>query len=110
MKPKELSYYTKTALRMLKSDMPWELQKLRKKGIKFIKNYSNVDNTQLAILSTYEEKMGTIQVSDRVCEYAYTVEQFIENGIKNKNILDVGSSGSVNPVSEVTFQAFVFRK
>ena len=101
--------YAMSVLRILKQEMPWEKHKFLKKASKFMLNYSDEGDARLIIMSglrsffsppIYQVGDGEtdiVAVSDRHYEYAYTVEKFREHDIRDKNILDVGSSGSVLP-------------
>lgn len=84
-------------LRQINAQMPWETSKLRKKGFPFALNYSDEGDARLIIAPRVEDKVDIVPVDDRQYEYAYTVEKFREYDIRNKDILDVGSSGSVLP-------------
>ena len=103
--------YAKRGLRILKEEMPWEQHKLRKKGSRFMLKYSDEGDARLIVMSRLrmltrailpqveqgEDKADVVPVIDRQYEYAYTVEKFREHDIRNKDVLDVGSSGSVLP-------------
>jgi hypothetical protein len=87
----------KLAFRLIKARMPWNQYKLRKKGFKFVLNYSDEGETKLTIWPCEEDKEDVVTVADRHYEYAFTIEKFREYDIRNKDVLDVGSSGSVLP-------------
>lgn len=84
-------------LRILEENNPWIQYKLRKKGSKFVLKYSDRGEAKLTIWPCGSDKVDVVAVADRHYEYAFTVEKFREYDIRNKNILDVGSSGSVLP-------------
>lgn len=81
----------------LKKQMPWYRRKLRKKGSRFVVNYSDEGNAMLVLYPCEGDKVNIVSVGEREYEYAYTIEKFQEYGIKNKMVLDVGSSGSILP-------------
>jgi len=103
--------YARRALRIINAAMPWEQHKLRKKASQFVLNYSDEGDARLTITSGLtmltriilpwvgraEDEADVVPVIDRHYEYAYAVEKFREYDIRNKDILDVGSSGSVLP-------------
>ena len=103
---KALSYF-KRGLYFLWKEMPWEQHKLRKKASQFVLNYSDEGDARLTTMSglTWLVKMilsqavgsNVVPVTDRQYEYAYVVEKFREYNIRNKDILDIGSSGSILP-------------
>lgn len=111
MKARLYLSYARLALRIINAGMPWEQHKLRKKGSQFVLNYSDEGDARLMVTSgltilarivlpQVEEgghKADVVPVIDRHYEYAYTVARFREYDIRNKDILDVGSSGSVLP-------------
>lgn len=106
MKAHRYLSYARRALRIINAEMPWEQYKLRKKASQFVLNYSDEGNARLTIMSGLkmligvergEDEADIIPVIDRHYEYAYTIEKFREYDMRNKDILDVGSSGSVLP-------------
>ncbi len=106
-----LLHYAMSGLRILKQEMPWEKHRLLKKASQFVLNYSDEGDAKLMVLSRLtiltrailppvgegENKIDIVPVIDRYYEYAYTVGKLREHDIRDKNILDVGSSGSVLP-------------
>ena len=96
---------------MLNQETPWERRRLREKASQFTHNYSDEGDAGLMVLSRLtilarlilppadvgENRIDIVPVIDRHYEYAYTVGKLREHDIRDKNILDVGSSGSVLP-------------
>lgn len=83
---------------IIKAEMPWNRYRLRRKGSKFVLNYSDEGGgAKLTIWPCGGDRADVIPVGDRHYEYAFTVEKFREYDIRNKDVLDVGSSGSVLP-------------
>jgi SAM-dependent methyltransferase len=83
--------------REIKKQMPWYRMRLRKKGSRFVLNYSDEGDARLVLYPIEGDKVSIVPVGDREYEYAYVIEKLREYGIKGKTILDVGSSGSVLP-------------
>lgn len=89
--------FAKRRLRTINAEMPWEMSKLRSKGSRFVRNYSDEGDARLIIAPRVEDKVDVVPADDRHYEYAYVVEKFQEYDIHHKDILDVGSSGSALP-------------
>jgi hypothetical protein len=92
-----LNYLKRQYKRKIKIRAPWYLSSLRKKGLKFIPNYSGGNNADLFVWPCEDEYTKVVPVGDRPYEYAFAVEMFEKYNVKNKKIFDVGSSSSVFP-------------
>jgi len=77
--------------------MRWLSRHLRSKGSKFIGEYSDEGDARLVVSPRVGCNTDCITIGVQPYEYAFTVEKLCENNIRNKDILDVGSAGSVLP-------------
>lgn len=78
--------------------MPWRLYGLRRRGERFVVNYSEKGDARLTLWPCDgENDSDVVLVYDRHFEYAYVIEMLRKHDVRDKDILDVGSSGSVLP-------------
>ncbi len=80
-----------------KIKMLWYLRNLKTKGSKFVHEYSDDGDAQLIVSPRMGDNVPYIPIFDRPYEYAFTVEKFCEHNVQNRDILDIGSAGSVLP-------------
>lgn len=83
--------------RKIQAHLPWYQWRLRKKYARFVTNYSDEGDAKLVLHPCVGDNVAVVQIGDREYEYAYVVKKFQEYAIKGKNVLDVGSAGSVIP-------------
>jgi 2-polyprenyl-3-methyl-5-hydroxy-6-metoxy-1,4-benzoquinol methylase len=91
-------HYVKAVARRINAETPWERSRLIKKGGKFAKGFSPSGDARVTAWPCFESAEGpVVPVPERIFEYAFTVEMCVAHGIMGKDVLDVGSSGSILP-------------
>ncbi|MFC1938014.1 hypothetical protein ACFLWY_05620, partial [Chloroflexota bacterium] len=76
--------YGRQVFKTTMAEMPWNRLKLRRKGSKFVFNYSDKGNARLTVWLCEGDKVDVVPVSDRTYDYAFTVEKFCEYKISGK--------------------------
>ena len=82
---------------LIKVRTPWYRQRLLKRGQKFARNYSDEGDAQLFVWPCKGDDAPVACVGDRHYEYAYVAASLRRYGLVDKDILDIGSSGSFLP-------------
>lgn len=82
---------------LMKVRIPWYRRELYQRGLKFTRNYSAEGDARLFVWPCEGDDAPLAGVGDRHYEYAYVTAKIRQHQLFDKDILDVGSSGSFLP-------------
>ena len=81
----------------IKTRTPWYQRRLYQRGVKFARNYSDEGDARLFVWPCEGDDVPLAGVGNRHYEYPYVIASLCRYGLVDKDILDVGSAGSLLP-------------